>query len=156
MANCCVTFLFYSYAAASIIYLMIGAFAASGNAAILIEHYKFNENNTLTEEEKKGVKSRTLTQYFFASGTTIVITILLYIFFIIRKEKGYYAINQGQNIDNDFHKGNVIQIVEEEDNEDDNSKNNKGNIPIEMAVDGIINNNETSSEQNEGMKEVIN
>ena len=156
MANCCVTFLFCSYAAASIIYLMIGAFAASGNAAILIEHYKFNENNTLTEEEKKGVKSRTLTQYFFASGTTIVITVLLYIFFIIRKEKGYYSINQGQNIDNDFHKGNVIQIVEEEDNEDDNSKNNKGNIPIEMAGDGIINKSETSSEQNKGMKEVIN
>ena len=81
MANCCITFLFYSYAAASIIYLMIGAFAASGNAAILTEHYKFDENNKITEEERKGVKSRTLAQYFFASAVTVIITVLLYIFF---------------------------------------------------------------------------
>ena len=151
MANCCITFLFYSYAAASIIYLMIGAFAASGNAAILTEHYKFDENNKITEEERKGVKSRTLAQYFFASAVTVIITVLLYIFFIIKKEKGYHAINQGQNIDNDFQKGNIIQI-EEEDDEDDNSKTNKGNIPIEMAFGNAIN-SETSSEQTEGMKE---
>ena len=153
MANCCITFLFYSYAAASIIYLIIGAFAASGNAAVLTEHYKKNDNNTVDEDEIKAVKSRTLAQYFLASGMTVIISVILYIFFIIRGEKGYSSINQIQNIDNDLHKGNVIQIEEEED--DDNS-NNKGNMPIEMAIGNNMNKSESYSVENEGMKETIN
>ena len=46
MIYCCVTFLNFSYQAATIIYLIIDGLALSGNATILIEHSK-QENKTI-------------------------------------------------------------------------------------------------------------
>ena len=150
MANFCVTFLFFSYAAASIIYLILGAFAASGNAALLIDHYHLNETNGLNESEKRDVKSRTLAQYFLASGITVIISTLLFIFCILKKEKGYSRIDQDQNIEK------INQIEEDEDNIVNNSETS-GSMPIEMAL-GSNNSLNKSESYNigEGMKESIN
>ena len=151
MANFCVNFLFYSYAAATVIYLILGAFAASGNAALLIEHYHLNDTNFVEDDEKKGVKSRTLAQYFLASAITVGISLVLYIFCINEKvKKGYNNIYQDQNIEK-------INQIEEDD--EDNVINATGSMPIELAIDNKsndnlnINMNDSSSHNEEGMKE---
>ena len=147
MANFCVTFLFYSYAAATVIYLILGAFAASGNAALLIEHYHLNDTNSVDDSEKSDVKSRTLAQYFLSSAITAIISSVLFIFCIMKSEKkGYSNIYQDQNIEK------INQI--EEDDED-----NSGTMPIELAIDNKSNDNlninmsGSSSNSGEGMKE---
>ena len=148
MANFCVTFLFYSYAAATVIYLILGAFAASGNAALLIEHYHLNDTNSVDDSEKSDVKSRTLAQYFLSSAITAIISSVLFIFCIMKSEKkGYNNIYQDQNI-------KKINQIEEEDDED-----NSGTMPIELAIDNKSNDNlninmsGSSSHSGEGMKE---
>ena len=149
MANFCVTFLFYSYAAATVIYLILGAFAASGNAALLIEHYHLNDTNLVEDSEKSDVKSRTLAQYFLSSAITAIISSVLFIFCIMKSEKkGYNNIYQDQNIEK-------INQIEEEDDD----INNSGTMPIELAIDNKSNDNlninmsESSSHSGEGMKE---
>ena len=88
MAGYCVTFLFYSYIAATIVYLIFGIFASTGNAALLIEHYRINSTNQEIEDgDEKDVKSRTIGQYFFGSCLTLIISILLYIFCMRSKEE---------------------------------------------------------------------
>ena len=151
MANFCVTFLFYSYAAATVIYLILGAFAASGNAALLIEHYHLNDTNLVEDSEKSDVKSRTLAQYFLSSAITAIISSVLFIFCIMKSEKkGYSNIYQDQNIEK-------INQIEEDD--EDNDINNSGTMPIELAIDNKSNDNlninmsESSSHNGEGMKE---
>ena len=151
MANFCVTFLFYSYAAATVIYLILGAFAASGNAALLIEHYHLNDTNLVEDSEKSDVKSRTLAQYFLSSAITAIISSVLFIFCIMKSEKkGYSNIYQDQNIEK-------INRIEEDD--EDNDINNSGTMPIELAIDNKSNDNlninmsESSSHSGEGMKE---
>ena len=151
MANFCVTFLFYSYAAATVIYLILGAFAASGNAALLIEHYHLNDTNSVDDSEKSDVKSRTLAQYFLSSAITAIISSVLFIFCIMKSEKkGYSNIYQDQNIEK-------INQIEEDD--EDNNINNSGTMPIELAIDNKSNDNlninmsESSSHSGEGMKE---
>ena len=151
MANFCVTFLFYSYAAATVIYLILGAFAASGNAALLIEHYHLNDTNLVEDSEKSDVKSRTLAQYFLSSAITAIISSVLFIFCIMKSEKkGYSNIYQDQNIEK-------INQIEEDD--EDNDINNSGTMPIELAIDNKSNDNlninmsESSSHSGEGMKE---
>ena len=151
MAGFCVNFLFYSYAAATVIYLILGAFAASGNAALLIEHYHLNDTNAVQEDEKKDVKSRTLAQYFLASAITVAISLVLYIFCINEKvKKGYINIYPDQNIEK-------INQIEEDD--EDNNINNSGTMPIELAIDNKSNDNlninisDSSSHNEEGMKE---
>ena len=150
MANFCVTFLFYSYAAATVIYLILGAFAASGNAALLIEHYHLNDTNLVEDSEKSDVKSRTLAQYFLSSAITAIISSVLFIFCIMKSEKkGYSNIYQDQNIEK-------INQIEEDD--EDNDINNR-TMPIELAIDNKSNDNlninmsESSSHSGEGMKE---
>ena len=149
MANFCVTFLFYSYAAATVIYLILGAFAASGNAALLIEHYHLNDTNLVEDSEKSDVKSRTLAQYFLSSAITAIISSVLFIFCIMKSEKkGYSNIYQDQNIEK-------INQIEEEDDD----INNSGTMPIELAIDNKSNDNlninmsGSSSHSGEGMKE---
>ena len=149
MANFCVTFLFYSYAAATVIYLILGAFAASGNAALLIEHYHLNDTNSVDDSEKSNVKSRTLAQYFLSSAITAIISSVLFIFCIMKSEKkGYNNIYQDQNIEK-------INQIEEEDDD----INNSGTMPIELAIDNKsnddlnINMSGSSSHSGEGMKE---
>ena len=151
MANFCVTFLFYSYAAATVIYLILGAFAASGNAALLIEHYHLNDTNLVEDSEKSDVKSRTLAQYFLSSAITAIISSVLFIFCIMKSEKkGYNNIYPDQNIEK-------INQIEEDD--EDNAINTTGSLPIELAIDNKSNDNlninisDSSSHNEEGMKE---
>ena len=62
MAGVCTGFLFYSYTAATIIYLIFGSFAASGNIALLTEHYHANGTGSVLDDIEH-VKSRTTTQF---------------------------------------------------------------------------------------------
>lgn len=155
MANCCVTYLFFSYSAASIIYLIVGLFAATGNVAVLIEHLKMNDTNGLDESEKEDVKSRTLSQYFLASAIAVIISLLLYIFLFVRKKKGYSNIYQDQNNDNinqQYGDNNLLQI--EEEDEDNINKSKSDNFPIELAIDSSKKINDSDS-GTEGMKEYV-
>ena len=107
MAGYCVSFLFYSYVAATIVYLIFGIFASTGNAALLIEHYRINSTNQEVENgDEKDVKSRTIGQYFFGSALTLIISILLYIFFIRKKEETKEPFTQ--TISMDMHTENNI------------------------------------------------
>ena len=156
MANCCVYYLFYSYAAASLIYLIIGIFAATGNVAVLMEHVKLNDTNQLEEEERGAVKSRTLAQYFLASAIAVITSLLLYIFCLIGKSKGTPNTYQEQ-IKEDTNKSNINDIMQIEADEDEDNVNKTGNVtmPIEMAMDNtkiITNESEAGTE---GMKENI-
>ena len=107
MAGYCVSFLFYSYVAATIVYLIFGIFASTGNAALLIEHYRINSTNQEVENgDEKDVKSRTIGQYFFGSALTLIISILLYIFFIRKIEETKEPFTQ--TISMDMHTENNI------------------------------------------------
>ena len=148
MAGCCVTYLFFSYAAASVIYLIIGIFATTGNIAVLAENFIKVNDSYIDPEEKKQVKSRTLAQYFLASGISVIIAILLFFLCIIRKPKGYTEVTQQREKITE-EKQNVVQI-EEDDEEDNNNINTKGEMPIELAKQT------RDYDSAEGMKEVIN
>ncbi len=151
MANCCVTYLFFSYAAATIIYFIIGVFATTGNIALLVEHYKHSNASYVDEEEKNDVKSRTLGQYYLSSGLAALISVFLFLFCIIKKPKGYSDIIQDQNINK---KDNIMQI--EEDDDDHNINNSQsGSMPIEMAIGAKIINESDSNTEESGMKENI-
>ena len=160
MANCCVYFLFLSYAAATIIYLIIGALAASGNAAVLMEHCK-TTNNTITQEEKESVKKRTYSQYFLASGFTLVISALLFFLCIFKGKKGYSQLSQ--NINNKIIEEKVPNVIDEEDINKENNINN--NININTNINEDSNDRlemskqskeiESINDDNEGMKENI-
>ena len=87
MANFCVNYLFFSYAAATVIYLILAIFASTGNIALLVEHYQLNENKTdIMPNEPVDVKSRTYSQFYLGSALSLVISILLFIFFIRGKD----------------------------------------------------------------------
>ena len=87
MANICVNYLFLSYAAATVIYLILAIFASTGNVALLVEHYQLNENKTdIMPNEPVDVKSRTYSQYYLGSALSLVVSILLFIFFIRGKD----------------------------------------------------------------------
>ena len=148
MAGCCVTYLFFSYAAASVIYLIIGIFATTGNIAVLAENFIKVNDSYIDPEEKKQVKSRTLAQYFLASGISVIIAILLFFLCIIRKPKGYTEVTQQREKITE-EKQNVVQI-EEDDEEDNNNINTKGEMPIELAKQT------RDYDSAEGMKETIN
>ena len=148
MAGCCVTYLFFSYAAASVIYLIIGIFAATGNIAVLAENFIKVNDSYIDPDEKKAVKPRTLSQYFLASGISVVIAILLFFLCIIRKPKGYTEVNQQREKITEENNQNVMQIEEDED--DNNNITTKGEMPIELAKQT------RDYDSSEGMKETIN
>ena len=79
MAGCCVTYLFFSYASATIIYLILGIFASSGNVALLIEHYQYVNNNELPEKEREIVRKRTSLQFYLAFTLSLLLSLTLYI-----------------------------------------------------------------------------
>ena len=114
MAGYCINFLFYSYASATVIYLILGLFASSGNIPLLMDNYRYNSSNQELEEgEPSNVKNRTLGQYFLASGLTLGISIALYYFYFRdKKENEAQIINQNLNIINDDNL--IIQEKKEE------------------------------------------
>ena len=92
MAGVCIGFLFYSYTAATIIYLILGSFAASGNIALLTEHYLSNKNgNGIDKEDINNVKERTTIQYFVASAFCLLISLALFVFCM---REGYKPIEE--------------------------------------------------------------
>ena len=92
MAGVCIGFLFYSYTAATIIYLILGSFAASGNIALLTEHYLSNKNGTgIDKEDINNVKERTTIQYFVASAFCLLISLALFVFCM---REGYKPIEE--------------------------------------------------------------
>ena len=98
MAGCCVTYLFFSYASATIIYLILGIFASSGNVALLIEHYQFVNNDELTEDERKNVRKRTSLQFYFAFTLSLLTSLTLYIL-CMGEKKDKSKIDQSQALD---------------------------------------------------------
>ena len=115
MAGYCVSFLFYSYFSATIVYLLFGIFASTGNGPLLMEHYKLNSQSEVDGDENH-VKTRTLRQYFLASSLTLVLTIVLYIFFMREKEEVKEPFNQ--TISLDMHQENNILNRPDNDNVD--------------------------------------
>ena len=98
MAGCCVTYLFFSYASATIIYLILGIFASSGNHVLLIEHYQYVNNTELTEHEQRSVRKRTSLQFYFAFVLSLLSSLILYIF-CMREKKDKSKIDQSQALD---------------------------------------------------------
>ena len=130
MAGYCVSFLFYSYASGTIVYLLLAIFASTGNLPLLMEHYQYNPvNNTLIKDDENKVKTRTLSQYFLASILTLAISVVLYIFCMREKpqDKGLFT----QTISMDIRQDNDIL------NQPDNDQV-KG--PIELAQPNSIEN----------------
>ena len=98
MAGCCVTYLFFSYASATIIYLILGIFASSGNLALLIEHYQYVNNDELTEVERKSVRKRTSLQFYFAFTLSLLTSLTLYIL-CMGEKKDKSKIDQSLSLD---------------------------------------------------------
>ena len=77
--KCCGAYLFFSYAGATVVYLILGIFANTGNISLLMEHCR-KEGDTITLKEKEDVKQRTYLQYYSACGLSLILSIILYIF----------------------------------------------------------------------------
>ena len=121
MAGYCATYLFYSYIAATIVYLILGIFANTGNLALLIEHYQLDgDTQELKKDEPSDVKSRTLGQYYFASALSFSLVIVIFFMYIKEKPKNKNYFNQTISLDLQEH-----DILNQHDN--DNIK------PIELA-----------------------
>ena len=130
MAGYCVSFLFYSYIAATIVYLIFGIFASTGNAALLIEHYRMNSADQKPKiGEEKDVKKRTIGQYFFSSALTLIISILLYIFCMRSKEETKEPFTQ--TISMDMHIENNIL------NQPENANPVPGPIELAQPIEDI-------------------
>ena len=146
MAGICVSFLFYSYLSATIVYLLFGIFASTGNCPLLMEHYILNSQSKVDGDEKD-VKTRTLRQYFFASSLTLVLTILLYIFFMRKKEQVKEPFNQ-----------TISMEIREENNILNKPDNDNVDRPIELAQPSVTSeiqtiNTVSSIESGKGMGE---
>ena len=126
MAGYCSGFLFYSYAAATVIYLIYGSFAATGNIALLTEHYHFEKANEISEDEVKDVKARTTMQYFFAAGACLLISVALYVFCM---REGYKPIEEKKyvrSISLDMKEAQSNNIIDNQ-----NQNNNNIEIPVQ-------------------------
>ena len=149
--NCCAMYLFFSYAAASVIYLIIAIFASTGNVAVLMEHMK-EENDA----EKNAVKKRTYRQYYLGAATSLIIAVVLFIFCIWKKNK----------VKRETYLPTLQKIISQDEpgmigDNDSNSNmmaNKTESMPIEMAIDNnkINEFSDSGSGTEEGMKEVIN
>ena len=130
--RCCVTYLFFSYLSGAIIYLILAIFAQTGNVTLLVEHYKQNKNETITDEERKSVKDRTARQYFMAFAISFVLTLILYFFGMRGKKEKINEINRHKSLDLEY-KPEILYQPENEIN------TNTNNLPIEL---GQENNNQ--------------
>ena len=122
MAGVCTGFLFYSYTAATIIYLILGSFAASGNIALLTEHYLSNKNgNGIDKEDINNVKERTTIQYFVASAFCLLISLALFVFCM---REGYKPIEEKK-----ITRSISLDMKEPQSNNIINNQNNNIEIP---------------------------
>ena len=128
-ARCCVTYLFFSYMAGTIIYLIIAIFAKMGNVTLLVEHYKHSKDNEeVTNAERKDVKGRTTYQYIMACAISFVLTLILYFFGMRGKKEKKNIINRHKSLDLDY-QPDLINEPEDEINTNTNTKN----LPIELG-----------------------
>ena len=122
MAGVCSGFLFYSYTAATIIYLIFGSFAASGNIALLTEHYHLNDSGSPLDDIEN-VKSRTTAQYYVAAAACLLISFALYIFCM---REGYKPIEEKK-----ITRSISLDMKESQPNNIINNQNNNIEIPAQ-------------------------
>ena len=135
MANFCIYYLFISYAAAAIIYFILGIFASTGNVALLVEHYQLNENKTdILPTEPEDVKSRTYLQYYLGSILSIVISGLLFFFFIRGKNDALEPYTQTQSIES-------LQSLDIQQQNNSNTPNNEVMNELAQPMDPNSENN---------------
>ena len=120
MAGVCTGFLFYSYTAATIIYLIFGSFAASGNIALLTEHYHANGTGSVLDDIEH-VKSRTTTQYFVAAAACLILSVALYVFCM---REGYKPLEEKK-----ITRSISLEMKEPQSNNIINNQNNNIEIP---------------------------
>ena len=126
MAGFCVTYLFYSYISATLVYFILAIFASSGNLALLVKHYhKDGDTDDIENDEQSDVKSRTAGQYFLASGITLILSIALFILCFRDKNKNQNEyFNQTISLNLDMQKEDVF------DQQENEKKTNKGGIEL--------------------------
>ena len=143
MAGICIHFLFFSYVSATIIYLIFGIFASTGNVPLLIEHYHLNAEKTdIEKDEPENVKSRTYSQYYLGSALCLTVSIVLYFFFYYGKKDPKETINQYVSLDlneptNEI-KNEPIELAQPLDNNNANLIDNNNN---EIITTTTTNNN---------------
>ena len=87
MAHFCSTCIFLTYVSGTFVFLVLGIFAATGNKALLMENYIYDENRALKNEERSRVKGRATWQYFLSSIFSLAISIAVFIIFLRNKGK---------------------------------------------------------------------
>ena len=145
MAGVCTGFLFYSYTAATIIYLIFGSFAASGNIALLTEHYHANGTGSVLDDIEH-VKSRTTTQYFVAAAACLIFSVALYVFCM---REGYKPLEEKK-----ITRSISLDMKEPQSNNIINNQNNNIEIPDQKTEeDNKLNTINTVSSTGMGEKD---
>ena len=145
MAGVCIGFLFYSYTAATIIYLILGSFAASGNIALLTEHYHANGTGSVLDDIEH-VKSRTTTQYFVAAAACLILSVALYVFCM---REGYKPLEEKK-----ITRSISLDMKEPQSNNIINNQNNNIEIPDQKTEeDNKLNTINTVSSTGMGEKD---
>ena len=145
MAGVCTGFLFYSYTAATIIYLIFGSFAASGNIALLTEHYHANGTGSVLDDIEY-VKSRTTTQYFVAAAACLILSVALYVFCM---REGYKPLEEKK-----ITRSISLDMKEPQSNNIINNQNNNIEIPDQKTEeDNKLNTINTVSSTGMGEKD---
>jgi hypothetical protein len=145
MAGVCTGFLFYSYTAATIIYLIFGSFAASGNIALLTEHYHANGTGSVLDDIEH-VKSRTTTQYFVAAAACLIFSVALYVFCM---REGYKPLEEKK-----ITRSISLDMKEPQTNNIINNQNNNIEIPDQKTEeDNKLNTINTVSSTGMGEKD---
>ena len=150
MAGCCATYLFFSYASATIIYLILGLFASTGNVVLLIENYQYENSNDLKKGEQEKVRKRTSLQFYFAFLLSLFTSLILYVFFI--RERKDESKNEERESFNKKNKPYQPIILDAPEGNIINTNNDL--IPRNDSNNNIIQSINTISDKNPfGMKE---
>ena len=145
MAGVCTGFLFYSYTAATLLYLIFGSFAASGNIALLTEHYHANGTGSVLDDIEH-VKSRTTTQYFVAAAACLILSVALYVFCM---REGYKPLEEKK-----ITRSISLDMKEPQSNNIINNQNNNIEIPDQKTEeDNKLNTINTVSSTGMGEKD---
>ena len=131
--------------AATIIYLIFGSFAASGNIALLTEHYHANGTGSVLDDIEH-VKSRTTTQYFVAAAACLIFSVALYVFCM---REGYKPLEEKK-----ITRSISLDMKEPQSNNIINNQNNNIEIPDQKTEeDNKLNTINTVSSTGMGEKD---
>lgn len=75
MAGMCTYSLFYVLGSGTIVFALLGIFAYQGNPVVLMENYRFDDQNLLINEP--GIKERVTKQYLLAAVIDLVLCIFI-------------------------------------------------------------------------------